>query len=330
MGLTLVTGATGTIGNAIVDQLLANGRDVRCLVRDPEKARAIIPAGADLTVGDVTDATSVARAMSDCSAVFHAAGMTEQWVRDTTIFDRLNAGGTKNMVDAALAEGVESFVYTSTQDMFDLSANPFDETMLSLKPLKSHYERSKQKAERTVEKAFDAGLPVRFIHPVATYGPAKGAPTGLNVLIQGLARGAVPVILPGGLPVVLNEDVARGQLLAEEKGAPGERYILSESYQTLEEIACAVAEIVPNAKVPNLLPGWTAALIAEAGELMASVIGKRPLISRGELSVLRRKGRPSSEKAKRDLGWQPRTFEVGLAMTVEAIVADCPSSGFLE
>ncbi|MEE9380889.1 MAG: SDR family NAD(P)-dependent oxidoreductase [Hyphomonadaceae bacterium] len=316
MTKTLVTGATGTIGNAVAHQLIAKGRAVRCLVRSPEAARTVVPKGVELVRGDVTDPASIEAAMQGIEAVFHAAGMPEQWARDTRIFDRINAGGTGNMVEVALKAGVSSFVYTSTQDMFDQTRDPFDETMLSLKPLKSHYERSKQKAERLVEAGLDKGLPVKFIHPVATYGPVPGAVTGLNTLLKDLAAGDVPILLPGGFPVVLNEDVASLQLLAEESAEAGARFIASESYQSLKDIAEAVAALVPDAKVPGMMPGWTASLIATTGEMISGLTRKAPLITRGELGVLQRTGRPSAEKAKRELGWSPTAFSEGLKCTL--------------
>lgn len=320
MPKTLVTGATGTIGYAVVRALLDKGRDVRCLVRDVDKAKEIVPDTCELVRGDIMDQDSVGAAVQGCEAVFHAAGMPEQWVRDPSIFERVNSVGTANMVEAALKQGVRSFIYTSTQDMFDLSRNPFDETMLSLKPLHSHYERSKQKAERIVEGALETGLPVRFIHPVATYGPVPGGVSGLNVLLKDLALGKVPILLPGGFPVVLNEDVAALQLLVEEKAAVGERFIAFESYQSLKDVAEAVAELVEGAKVPGMMPGWTASMIASIGEMISVLTKKPPLISHGELGVLRRKGRPSAEKAKRELGWTPTPFKQGLARTLESLI----------
>ena len=316
MTTTLVTGATGTIGNAIARRLIGEGRSVRCLVRNLEAAAKIVPEDCELILGDVTDMASIEAAMAGCSAVFHAAGMPEQWVRDPAIFDRVNSGGTQHMLDAARQADVQSFVYTSTQDMFDLNANPFDETMLWKKPLKSHYERSKQKAERRVEAALDRGLPVQFIHPVGTYGPTPGAPTALNTLLHDLAQNKIPLLLPGGFPVVFNDDLARLQLLAEAKGEHGARYIAFESYQTLHQIAEAVASIIPDAKIPGMMPGWSASLIAGVGELVSKFTRKPPLISAGELGVLKRKGRPSAQKAKQDLGWVPTPFLAGLKQTL--------------
>jgi dihydroflavonol-4-reductase len=201
---TLVTGSTGTVGHALVRALRAEGRDVRCLVRHKETAAAILPAGVDLAAGDVTDAPSLAAALRDCSAVFHAAGLPEQWHPDAGVFKRVNVGGTANLVEASLLAGVSSFVYTSTQDLFDVQRDPYDETTRPQRPMTSAYEISKTRADALVERAIARGLPAIFMHPSAVYGPMSGTPTGTNRFLADLLNNRVPMLLPGGLPLVLN------------------------------------------------------------------------------------------------------------------------------
>ena len=315
--LTLVTGVTGTIGSALVRELLAQGRGVRCLVRDVAKAEGMRLGAVEFVKGDLTDKASIADAFQDVTHVFHAGGMPEQWTPDDGIFDRINAGGTQNMVDAALAKGVQSFVYTSTQDMFDLTANPFDETMPGKVPLHSAYERSKQKAEAIVTQAVADGLPAKFVHPVAVYGPGAAKVSGLNNLLNDLLANKVPILLKGGLPVVYNHDLAKGQLLVEAQANPGEHFIFSDSYQSLADIASQVHAIEPEAGIPKIMPGIMAGLIAGTGELISKITGSKPLISKGELGVLQRIGRPSSAKARSELGWSSRFFEDGVAETLK-------------
>ena len=315
--LTLVTGVTGTIGSALVGELLALERPVRCLVRDVAKAEAMRLGAVEFAKGDLTDKASIADAFQDVTHAFHAGGMPEQWTPDDSIFDRINAGGTRHMVDAALTCGVKSFVYTSTQDMFDLTANPFDETMPGRVPLHSAYERSKQKAEAIVTQAVADGLPAKFVHPVAVYGPGAAEVSGLNNLLNDLLANEVPILLKGGLPVVYNHDLAKGQLLVETQANPGEHFIFSESYQSLIDIAEGVQRIEPGTSIPKVMPGILAGLIAGTGEMIAKITGSKPLISRGELGVLQRTGRPSNAKARSELGWNSRFFEDGLAETLK-------------
>ena len=151
MAATLVTGATGLVGNSIVHELLARKRQVRALVRFPLRARDVIPAECALACGDVTDAASMLRAAEGCDVVYHAAGLPEQWLRDPRKFDDVNVGGTRNAIAAASAVGVRRFVYTSTIDIFAMEpGTEFDESRVDSRPKHTYYERSKQQADRLV------------------------------------------------------------------------------------------------------------------------------------------------------------------------------------
>ena len=103
---TLVTGATGLVGHAVARALLAKGHEVRVLVRDTARARALVPAGAELVTGDVTaEPVALAHAFEGTDILFHAAGVPEGWQRDEAIFDHANRGGTRNVVEAARQAG---------------------------------------------------------------------------------------------------------------------------------------------------------------------------------------------------------------------------------
>src|SRR4051812_36718980 len=151
--VVLVTGATGLIGNAIAKKLVVAGTRVRALVRDVDRARPLLPAEVDLRKGDVTDVSSLREAVRDARHVFHAAGMPEQWQRDAAVFDRVNREGTVNVLEAALAAGVERVVYTSTMDVFAAErGGTLVETNLDPDPKPTAYERSKQAADRDAER----------------------------------------------------------------------------------------------------------------------------------------------------------------------------------
>jgi dihydroflavonol-4-reductase len=316
---TLVTGSTGAVGNALVRALRAEGRDVRCLVRDKEKAAAILPTGVDLAAGDVTDAPSLAAALRDCSAVFHAAGLPEQWQTDPGIFERVNVGGTANLIEASLLAGVRSFIYTSTQDLFDVQRDPYDETTRPQRPMTSAYEISKTRADALVEQALARGLPAIFMHPSAVYGPMIGTPTGANRFLADLLNNRVPMLLPGGMPLILNDDLAKAQLLAEAEASVGARYLATESCQTLQQIADAVHALKPEAKVPPVMPLWVAKLVARSGEALSRLTHRPPLLTQAELNVLCRTGTPDTARIIRELGWRPTPFAEGLARTLTSL-----------
>lgn len=318
MSEVFLTGATGNVGNAIARALHEKGRSIRALVRSIDRARACLPSEVELFEGDVTDADSVKKGMEGCSVVYHASGLPEQWLRDPALFQQVNAQGTRHMIDAALAQGVQNFLYTSTIDIFEFGGGKeFDETRIDATPKPTAYERSKQDGDRLVAEAVDRGLPARFLHPSGVYGPAPSKTPGINTFIRDLELGRVPMLLPGGFPIVYTDDVAAGHLLAEEKGPVGGRYILSESYWTLEDFAKAVSEAGPGCKIPKVMPIWVAKIVASLGEIASTMTGKPPLIAKGQLHFLTSEVRPSGAHAREAIGWVPRGLAEGLALTME-------------
>lgn len=318
----LLTGATGLVGGSIARALLAAGRSVRALVRNPERARRVVPAACELVAGDVTDAASLPPALDGCRVVYHAAGLPEQWLPDVATFERVNVDGTANLIAAALAARVERFVYSSTIDVFAAAPGAtFDESVIDPQPKGTAYERSKQAADRLVVAALERGLPAVFLHPSAVYGPVPAASPGLNDLIARLLRGEIPMLLPGGMPVVYAPDVAAGHLLAETRAPIGARYILSESYHSLVELARLVVATGGSGRVPRVMPLAVARAVSAVGEAIARVIRKPPLIPAGQLHFLQWQARPSSARAQRELGWAPTPFAAALPATIEFVRA---------
>ncbi|MGH2924058.1 MAG: SDR family NAD(P)-dependent oxidoreductase [Solirubrobacterales bacterium] len=318
MSDVLVTGATGTVGHPIARRLAEAGDRVRALVRSPERAASLLPEGVEAVAGDVSDADSVHLAVEGASVVYHAAGMPEQWRLDPDDFARVNVDGTRNMIDAALASGVERFAYTSTIDVFASKPGvPFDEATIDPDPRPTHYERSKQEADRIAVGALEQGLDVVFLHPSGVYGPSPVLAPGTNQLLADLAKRKVPMVMPGGLPIVYNEDVAEGHLRASGAAPTGARFVLSDAYLTLVELAEAVKGHVPDAKVPPVMPIAIARLVSNAGERIARIIKRPPLIPRGALHFLESHAVPVADRARAELEWQPKSAEEGIGLTLD-------------
>jgi nucleoside-diphosphate-sugar epimerase len=318
MADVLLTGGTGLVGSSVARELVRKGRGVRALVRSLERGRESLPSACELFQGDVTDIESVRAAMEGCSSVYHVAALPEQWLPDPSAFERVNVGGTRNMIEAALGRRVEKFIYTSTIDVF--AAPPggqYDESTLDPNPKGTHYQRSKQEADRAVAAALERGLPAVFLHPSGVYGPAPARSPMINDAIVRLVRGKTPLLPPGGMPVVLCDDVASGHLLAEERAPVGGRYILSESYLSLAEFARAVCEEAgTGSRVPSVMPAWLASAVAALGEAVAAITRRPPLVPRGQLHFLLLQARPVARKAREELGWQPTPFREGLRRTL--------------
>ena len=312
MAKVLVTGATGLVGYNIMQALLRREHDVRLLVRSPEKAQRLLPRVCELVQGDITNKASLYAAIDGCDVVYHAAGLPEQWLRNNGLFEEVNVSGTRKMVDVALDLGVKRFIYTSTIDVFKAkSGESFDESVIDADPKGTFYERSKQDADRIVTAALDRGLPAVYLHPSAVYGPGpllKTSP-GVNDLILKLYRGQVPALLPGGFPVVYGPDVGEGHVLAAEKAQVGDRFILSDQYLPLNELAKIVYEELNISKrFPITMPLPVAKVVSELGEGLANLINKPPLIPKGQLTFLQWQALPSSARAKKVLGWESRPF----------------------
>ena len=322
MDITLVTGATGLVGYNIVAALRQRRRKVRALVRSLEKGRQLLPPDCDLVKGDVTDQGSLDRAVAGCDVVYHAAGFPEQWMKRTAVFDEVNVGGTCNVVEAALRSGVRRFVYTSTIDVFAAGAGQtYDETTLSPYPKGTFYERSKQQADQVVAAAVGKGLPAVFLHPSGLYGPGPSESPGTNDFILKLHRGQVPMLMPGGLPLVFAPDVGQGHVLAESKGRVGGRYILSENYYALRDLARIVLEELGSRKrMPPVMPLGVATATARIGEWLASITGKPPLIPMGQLHFLRWQAFPQNDRARNELAWSPTPLREGLRQTISYFI----------
>jgi dihydroflavonol-4-reductase len=214
----LVTGATGKVGNALARSLAERGDDVRALVRDVARGRELLPPGVEAVRGDVTDPGSVATAAGGCELVFNAMGIPEQWLADQSLFDRVNAEGTRVVAEAARAVGARRLVHTSTEDVFHAErGGRFDESDLAGYPKGTAYERSKQHAEELALASRD-GLEVVIVNPSGVYGPGPVASVSLDKnLFEPVVRGRLPALPPGGLGVVYVEGVASGHLLAAER-----------------------------------------------------------------------------------------------------------------
>lgn len=311
----LVTGATGLVGYTLAAELLEKKYEVRALVRSEAKP---IPAGAARVLGDVTDSDSVRRAIEGAEYVVHAAGLPEQWVKKEGELERVNVGGTENVLSAALDAKVKRVLYVSTIDVF-AAANgaDFDESVIDPAPKGTAYERSKQAADRVAVGYLERGVDVVFIHPSAVYGPAPAGSPGLNDLIARIEAKKAPMLPPGGMPVVYGPDLGRAAIRAMETSPAGARYILSESFYSNEELSAQIARALGRKKGPPVMPLWLAKLVSGVTEGVASLTGLAPLLPAGQLHFLQWGAKPNAARAKRDLDFRPVSFEVGVQKTLE-------------
>jgi dihydroflavonol-4-reductase len=322
----LVTGATGKVGNAVAGALVRRGDEVRALVRDPARAAAVLPADVEAVKGDVTEPATLESAAAGCELVFNAMGLPEQWLSDPGSFERVNARGSEAVVRAAARAGARRVVHTSTIDVFHAEpGTDFDESQVADYPKGTAYERSKQRAEQlALAAAAETGIDLVLVNPAGVYGDGPGGDATsieqslLRPLIEG-RRAAVPLLPPGGMGLAHTSGLAAGQLLAAERGRPGERYILCDGHMSFRELAETAVRLAGRGIVPPVMPVPVARALAAGGEVLARVVRRPPLLPKGQLYFFLWDARPQSAKAQRELGWTPTPLEQGLAAAVAAL-----------
>src|SRR3954447_5373615 len=299
----LVTGATGKIGNAVARRLAERGDEVVALVRDPAKARELLPKGVELARGDVTEPASLRGAAEGIDGAFNCMGLFEQWFADPGVFERVNAEGARNVVAAAREAGAKRVVHTSTFDVFHApQGGTVSEREVADYPKDTAYERSKQLAERRVLEEGERGIEVVIANPSSVYGPGPWQATGLDRAIRDAIRKRLPATPPGGMTLVYVDDVAAGHLAAFDRGTPGDRYILADGYASMRELISLAVEEAGRGRVPPAMPLGLAKGMARAGEALSRLIKQPPLRGSGQLTFLMWQARASNEKARTELG----------------------------
>ncbi len=317
----LVTGATGKIGNAVARRLADRGDEVVALVRDPAKARELVPDGVALAQGDVTDRGSVQRAAEGVAGVFNCMGLFEQWFVDPGVFDRVNAEGARNVISAAREAGAKRAVHTSTFDVFHAeTGGTVSEVAVADYPKGTAYERSKQSAEELVLGEARHGIEVVIVNPASVYGPGPWQGAGLDGAFRDAIRRRLPACPPGGMTFVDVDDVAAGHLAAFDRGTPGERYILADGYATLSEVLAIAVDEAGRGWVPPTMPVPLAKGLARAGEGISKVIRRPPLLGTGQLTFLLWQARADSSKATSELGVEFTSLEEGMRRTVRWLI----------
>jgi dihydroflavonol-4-reductase len=211
---TLVTGASGFLGWHVARLLLARGERVRVLAR---KAGAVEGLDCEVVQGDLRDAASLRRAVEGCGTVFHVAADYRLWVRDAADMRRSNVDGTRDLLEAARAAGVERVVYTSTVGCIGFVREGLaDETSpVSYADMTGAYKQTKFEAEQ-VAVAAAKDLDVVIVNPTAPVGERDWKPTPTGKTILDFLKGKIPAFVDTGLNVVDVHDCAEGHLLARE------------------------------------------------------------------------------------------------------------------
>jgi nucleoside-diphosphate-sugar epimerase len=317
-----VTGGTGFIGSEVVRQLRARGDEVVCLVRNPEKGKAVAELGCEIANGDLGDERGIREGMSGCDAVIHAAAIYEVGIpaSEREAMREANVGGTERVLGAALELRIPKVVYVSTVGVFgNTHGKVVDESYEHpAKDFTSCYEKTKWEAHQVAKRLIAEGLPCVIVQPGGVYGP--GDTSSIAELLNQFLAGKMPLIPFPELGICLShvEDIAAGILLGLEKGKPGEAYVISGPKTTVREAIGVVADVTGKKAPKRALPTGLMKAMIPIGPLVGKMMGQPPnlreLISSADGVTFW----ATYEKAHRELGYEPRGLELGLRQTLEA------------
>lgn len=313
-----VTGATGFIGSRLVPLITGAGHQVVALVRDPARVPAALTApGVELARGDVTDLDSLRAAMKGADGVYHLAGWYKVGVRDRRPGQAINIDGTRNVLTAMQELGIPKGVYTSTLAVFsDTHGRMPDETFHFRGTHLSEYDRTKAAAHDIAEAFIQQGLPLVIVQPGLVYGPDDQSAIG--VAFRKYLQRKLPM-LPAGSEYCWAhvQDIARGHLLAMEKGRPGESYIIAGPRHSLIE-AMSIAQRITGVAPPRMhAPAWMLRMLAAFMGVIEKVV---PVPDDYSSEYLRVSAGVTylgdNRKAREELGYDPRPLEQGLDETL--------------
>jgi len=312
-----LTGATGFIGARVARQLVDAGHQVVAVVRSPDKAQDLASLGIAVHKGDVTDKESMRAPMTGVDGVFHIAAWYKIGVRDKSAAEQINVQGTRNVLELMRELSIPKGVYTSTLAVnSDTHGKLVDETYRYDGPHLSEYDRTKALAHQVAEQFIASGLPLVVVMPGLTYGPGDASSVH-TTLVQYLQRRLPMIPKQSAFSWGHVDDIARGHILAMEKGRIGESYIIAGPPATLEE-ALALAEQITGVPAPRLhaAPG----LLRAMSRLMGMVEKVAPVPDAYSAEYLRISAGVTyigdNAKARRELGYDPRSLKEGLAETL--------------
>jgi len=320
----LVTGATGFVGANVARLLVAEGHRVRVLARPASSVTALEGCAVEVVRGDVLEPDSVARAIQGCAQVFHLAADYRLWAKDPSEIYRNNVDGTRNMLEACVQARVERVVYTSSAGTLGVPRDGSlgtETTPVSLHDMIGSYKRSKFLAERVAEEYVARGLPVVIVNPSNPIGPWEVRPTPTGQLILDYLLRRMFATLDTGLNLVHVADVARGHLLAAQRGHVGEKYILGCQNLSLTEIF-GMLESVTGLRAPRVrVPHALIYVVALVNESVARATGRPPRVPLTGVRMARKHMYFSAAKAVRELGLPQTPVEPALREAVDWFVA---------
>lgn len=304
-----LTGATGFLGSHVARALLAQGAQLRVLVRPTSDLRNLEGLqGLEQVTGDLRQPESLRTGLRGCDALMHVAADYRLWVRDPREMYAANVEGTRALLALAREEGVARTVYTSSVATmgFDDRGTIVDESSpVSLAAMVGHYKRSKYMAEQMALEAARAGQQVIVLNPTTPIGAGDVKPTPTGRIVVDFLNGNFPAYMDTGLNLVDADEVARTHCAALERGVPGERYILGGENLTLKQILDKMSAITGLSSPTFKVPVPVAMTFAFFDEWITGRLrGREPRATVEAVRMGQKRMFASSAKAERQLGFR--------------------------
>jgi dihydroflavonol-4-reductase len=320
-----ITGATGFVGGHVARSYAAEGASLRLLTRQTSRLDSLAGIDAEMVTGDLREPEKLRSALVGCDALVHVAADYRLWVRDPDQMYAANVTGTRELLKLACEAGVERVVYTSSVATMGFKKDGTivdEESPVSLQEMIGHYKRSKFLGELEAIKAAKAGQHVMILNPTTPIGPGDWKPTPTGRIIVDFLNRNFPAYVDTGLNLVDVSEVARMHVVALERGAPGERYILGGENLTLKQILDRMSAITglpsPTMKVPHAV-AMAFAFFDE--NFTGKLRGKEPRATVEAVRMGKKMMFASSAKAERDLGFQVLPVYSALRAAIEWFAA---------
>jgi dihydroflavonol-4-reductase len=312
-----ITGANGFSASHLVKLLAQRGDRVIGLVRKTSDLSRLADCQIELVYGDLNDQALLQTAMTDVDVVFHIAAYVEYGIIDVPAMEAANVAGTRSVMAAAQAAGVRKVVYCSTIGIFgDTQGRVIDETFQrEQQGYSSVYDRTKYEAQVIVDEFAAAGLPVVSVCPSGILGPDD---PHFGPVLKSFLKGSLKLWAGGDriTGVVHVDDLAQAMILAADVAPNGEKYIISTGELTTRAMFAIVGRD-QGVAVPADAPPWLVRLLGYLLEGVGRVTGWQPPLSRERVHyVYDRCVRVDASKARRELGWQPRSVEATIRSLV--------------
>jgi dihydroflavonol-4-reductase len=308
----LVIGANGFLGSHVTRQLVADGHQVKAMVRPNAMTVGIDDLPVTRYHGDIWDNATLREAMAGVDDVYYCVVDTRGWLRDPAPLFHTNVEGTRNVLEVAENANLRKFVFTSSYVTVGRSrGHRASEDDIIVDRGLTPYVRSRVQAENIVLKyAKERGLPAVAMCVSTTYGSGDWGRTPHGAIIAGAAFGKLPFVMSGiELEAVGVDDAARALILAADRGRAGERYLISEKMISNADVVRIAAEAAGVPAPARSIPLPMSYALAAAGSIKAKLRGTDERLSLGSLRLMRAEAPVDNSKAIRELGWQPKPVE---------------------